>query len=71
MSEKNYSEAIQRLEEIVGELERGGKDVEQTLALFEEGAGLLKFCQSELASAEGRLAELRLGEAEEMVSDSS
>ncbi|HIF91304.1 MAG TPA: exodeoxyribonuclease VII small subunit [Candidatus Poseidoniales archaeon] len=63
MNEKiSYNEAVSRLETIVSELEKGGKGLDETLAMFEEGAALLKVCQSELDAAEGRLAELSLEE---------
>jgi len=63
MSEKiSYNDAVSRLEIIVSELEKGGKSLDETLAMFEEGAALLKVCQRELDSAEGRLAELSLEE---------
>ena len=63
MSENiSYNDAVSRLETIVSELERGGKSLDETLAMFEEGAALLKVCQSELETAEGRLAELSLEE---------
>lgn len=64
-----YDEAVQRLESIVAQLERGGKNLDETLAMFEEGTELLRQCQTELAEAEGRLAELSLGEAESLVND--
>jgi len=53
----------------VAQLERGGKNLDETLAMFEEGTALLKRCQSELSEVEGRLAELRLDEAEALVKD--
>ncbi len=67
MSEKtkNFGEAMQRLEAIVQQLEQGGKGLEETIELFEEGATLLKFCQQELQSVEGRVNELSLEEVEE------
>ena len=64
-----YDEALRRLEELVTQLERGGKNLEETLAMFEEGTALLKRCQNELGEVEGRLAELRLDEAEALVKD--
>ena len=67
--QQTYDEAVQRLEAIVTQLERGGKNLDETLAMFEEGTALLKRCQQELAEAEGRLAELRLDEAEALVKD--
>ena len=60
----NYSKAIERLEEIVQSLERGGIPLDETLKLYEEGAMLLEFCQQELASAEGKLNEMRLTDIE-------
>ena len=62
--EMNYGKAIERLEEIVQALERGGIPLDETLKLYEEGAKLLDFCQQELASAEGKLNEMRLSDIE-------
>ena len=67
--EKTYDEALRRLEDLVAQLERGGKNLDETLAMFEEGTALLKRRQSELSEVEGRLAELRLDEAEALVKD--
>ena len=64
-----YDEALRRLEDLVAQLERGGKNLDETLAMFEEGTALLKRCQDELSDVEGRLAELRLDEAEALVKD--
>ena len=60
----NYSKAVERLEEIAQSLERGGIPLDETLKLYEEGAMLLEFCQQELASAEGKLNEMRLTDIE-------
>ncbi len=57
-----YSEALQRLESIVAELERGGADLESTVKMFEEGTVLLRVCQAHLEDAEGRVRRLRLDE---------
>ncbi|MEL0100452.1 MAG: exodeoxyribonuclease VII small subunit [Euryarchaeota archaeon] len=59
-----YAEAMKRLEEIVAALEAGGTDLDETLKLFEEGSNLLKECQKELASAEGKIETLRLEDIE-------
>ena len=64
-----YDEALRRLEDLVSQLERGGKNLDETLAMFEEGTTLLKRCQEELGEVEGRLAELRLDDAEDLVKD--
>ena len=67
----SYDQALRRLEEIVAQLERGGKNLDETLAMFEEGTTLLKRCQSELSEVEGRLAELNLQDAEALINDKS
>ena len=64
-----YDEALRRREDLVSQLERGGKNLDETLAMFEEGTALLKRCQEELGEVEGRLAELRLDDAEDLVKD--
>jgi len=64
-----YDEALRRLEDLVAQLERGGKNLDETLAMFEEGTTLLKRCQAELGEVEGRLAELKLEDAEALVKD--
>ena len=67
--EVSYSEAIQRLEEIVQSLERGGIPLDETLTLYEEGAKLLEFCQQELATAEGKLNEMKLADIESKLAE--
>ena len=67
--EMSYSKAIQRLEEIVQSLERGGIPLDETLRLYEEGAELLAFCQQELAAAEGKLNEMKLADIENTLSE--
>ena len=67
--EVSYSEAIQRLEEIVQSLERGGIPLDETLRLYEEGAKLLEFCQQELAAAEGKLNEMKLADIESKLAE--
>ena len=64
-----YDEALRRLEDLVAQLERGGKNLDETLAMFEEGTTLLKRCKEELGEVEGRLAEMRLDEAEALVKE--
>lgn len=68
-ADPTYDEAMLRLEAIVTQLERGGLNLEATMALFEEGTALLSRCQSELDEVEGRIAELTLDEAEALVEE--
>lgn len=50
-----FEECLQRLEQIVGELERGDLPLEQALKLFEEGIQLSNSCRQELETAEGKV----------------
>lgn len=53
-----FEEAMVRLEEIIGLLERGDAPLDQSLALFEEGTALIKKCGSALDKAEQKVTLL-------------
>ena len=53
--EYTFEAAIARLEEIVRALENGSAPLDQSLALFEEGVGLVKLCNAKLDTAEQRV----------------
>ena len=57
----SFEQAMIRLEEIVGLLERGDAPLEQAMALFEEGAKLLRECTKQLDEAEQTVVRLRKG----------
>jgi exodeoxyribonuclease VII small subunit len=50
-----FEECLQRLEQIVNELERGDVPLEKALGLFEEGMQLSASCRKELDEAEGKV----------------
>jgi exodeoxyribonuclease VII small subunit len=50
-----FEECLQRLEQIVEQLEKGDIPLEQSLALFEEGMKLSQSCRGELEAAEGKV----------------
>ena len=60
MAEKklNFEEAMARLEEIVTSMERGEAPLEESLALFSEGAKLVKQCAAMLDKAEQQVTKL-------------
>jgi exodeoxyribonuclease VII small subunit len=67
-----FEESVKRLDEIVGLLERGAAPLDQSLALFEEGAKLIKACGKMLDEAEQvvtRLQKGKDGETEEVSND--
>ena len=63
MAEKKWTfeQAMARLEEIVRQLEQGDVPLDQALALFEEGSGLMKKCTSMLNRAEQKVSKLIAG----------
>lgn len=58
--EREFEEAMSRLEEIVQRLENGDLTLDGSLNLFEEGIGLARYCSEKLDAAESRL-EILLG----------
>ncbi len=50
-----FEDCLQRLEEVVNQLERGEVPLEQALKLFEEGVQLSNSCRKELEEAEGKV----------------
>ncbi len=55
LTEKTFEEALARLEQIVGELENGELNLEESLKLFEEGIALARHCNSKLDEAQGKV----------------
>lgn len=56
-----FEQAMSRLDEIVRQLERGDVPLEQALALFEEGTGLMRGCSAQLDQAEQKVRLLLAG----------
>lgn len=61
---KTYEDAIARLEEITGQLEKGGIPLEQSLKLFEEGTKLSAYCYKILNEAQQKVTELSTDDIE-------
>lgn len=64
--EKKFEEAMQRLEELVQNLESGELPLENALEAFEEGMQLIKFCSRKLEEAEKRVRLLEQDNAGEV-----
>ncbi|NLN15704.1 MAG: exodeoxyribonuclease VII small subunit [Firmicutes bacterium] len=56
--EIGFEEACELLEEVVRLLESGETTLEESLALFEQGIKLVRFCNECLDKAEGRIRVL-------------
>lgn len=54
-----FEQALRKLDEVVNHLEQGDCPLDESLALFEEGARLVKQCSNMLDSAEQKVAQLK------------
>jgi exodeoxyribonuclease VII small subunit len=63
MSDITFEEALQRLEQLVDQLEAGKLGLEESLKVFEEGVGLARRCARYLDDAEKRIEVLTRDEA--------
>lgn len=61
-----FETALARLEEIVRAMESGSAALDSSLALFEEGIGLVKFCTKALDTAEQKVKILQKDENGDM-----
>jgi exodeoxyribonuclease VII small subunit len=50
-----FEKALERLQEIVAELEDPAKGLERSLELFEEGVALARFCRSRIEEIQKRV----------------
>ncbi|HBR31189.1 MAG TPA: exodeoxyribonuclease VII small subunit, partial [Clostridiales bacterium] len=53
--ELTFEEALAQLEKIVRTLEEGNVPLDKSLALFEEGTRLVRFCNDKIDSAEQKV----------------
>ena len=63
-STMKFEQALERLEKIVADLEEGEMELDESLALFEEGVGLSRHCMKKLDEAQ-RKVEMLLQDPEE------
>lgn len=55
VSPASFEDALRELEFIVGSMEKGDLDLDPSLAAYQRGMELLKFCQDKLSAAESRI----------------
>ena len=53
--EPTFKEAIDELEKITASLESGELELEKSLALFERGVELIRYCQDKLDGAQSKV----------------
>ena len=63
MKDIKFEDAVQRLEQIVDQLEAGDLPLEQSLKVFEEGVALARKCAKYLEEAEKRIELLTKDES--------
>jgi len=56
--EFKFETAMKRLEEIVNALESGKVDLDESLALYEEGIKLVKLCDTKLKDVEAKAVKI-------------
>lgn len=56
-----FEQALEALEAIVNDLERGDVPLEQSIRIYERGEALKKHCEALLKAAEDRVEKIRLG----------
>ena len=57
----SFEQSLERLEEIVRHLEKGDLPLNDSLALYEEGTGLIAVCSRMLDEAEQKVVKLKKG----------
>ena len=57
----SFEQSLSRLEEIVRHLEKGDLPLNDSLALYEEGTGLITACSKMLDEAEQKVVKLKKG----------
>jgi exodeoxyribonuclease VII small subunit len=54
-AERTFEQALERLEEIVGQMEDGTLGLDDLMARFEEGQTLIRFCSGKLNEVEKKV----------------
>ena len=69
MGEIKFEKAIQRLEKIVDDLEKGEMDIDKSLEVFEEGIKMSRVCSKKLNEAEAKIQKLTKNQKGELVTE--
>ena len=69
MGEIRFEKAIQRLEKIVDDLEKGEMDIDKSLEIFEEGIKMSRVCSKKLNEAEAKIEKLTKDQKGELITE--
>ena len=58
-----FEQALQQLEQIVQQLEKGQVPLEDSIAIYERGTALKAHCEAKLRDAEARIEKIVIGPA--------
>jgi exodeoxyribonuclease VII small subunit len=64
-----FEKALEELESLVARMEDGKLPLEESLAAYQRGAELIKYCESRLADAQARIQVLEGGELRDFTPD--
>ena len=62
----SFEKALEELEALVQRMEDGRLPLEESLAAYQRGAELIKFCEARLTDAQARIAVLEGGELRDL-----
>ena len=60
VADLSFEAAMKELDAIVGKLEQGSVELEESITLYERGAALKARCEAKLAEAEEKVAKITL-----------
>ena len=69
MGQIKFEQAMQRLEQIVEDLEKGELDIDKSLEIFEEGIKMSRVCSKKLNEAEAKIEKLTQNQKGELASE--
>ena len=61
VSKLSFEQALDQLEKIVNDLERGDVPLEESIKIYEQGEALKKHCAKLLQAAEDKVEKIRVG----------
>ena len=64
-----FEKALEELEAVVARMEDGKLPLEESLAAYQRGAELIKYCEARLGEAQARIAILEGGELRDFTPD--
>ena len=69
MGQIKFEKAMQRLEQIVEDLEKGELDIDKSLEIFEEGIKMSRVCSKKLNEAEAKIEKLTKNQKGELATE--